>query len=109
MFAIGVAIRMFPLYWMPYPFNPDGFVFAAKVRDALTRGRVSDRAMAEWTTTVRLRVTAGGSYSADGLTALPLAQPAIVFIGLEVLSYQETITEAEFSAATFASTTITEP
>lgn len=44
-----------------------------------------------------------------GLTALPLAQPAIVFIGLEVLSYQGTITEAEFSAAPFASTMITAP
>lgn len=100
---------MLPLYWTLYPFNPDGFVFAAKVRDALAIGGVSGRATAEWTTAVRLRVAAGGSCSADGLTALPLAQPPIVFIGLEVLSYQGTITEAGFSAATFASTTITEP
>ena len=33
----------------------------------------------------------------------------IAFIGLEALSYQGTTTEAEFSAATFASTTVTQP
>lgn len=87
MFTIDVAIRMVPLYWTPSPFNPDGFVFVAKVRDVLAIGGVSGRATAEWTTTVRLRIAAGGSCSVDGLTALPLAQPAIVFIGLEVLSY----------------------
>lgn len=33
MFAIGVAVSLLPLYWTPYPFNPDGFVFAAAARD----------------------------------------------------------------------------
>lgn len=39
-FAIGVAVRLLPLYWTPYPFNPDGFVFAAAARDSLTLGYI---------------------------------------------------------------------
>lgn len=39
-FAIGVAVRLLPLYWTPYPFNPDGFVFAAIARDSLALGHV---------------------------------------------------------------------
>lgn len=39
-FAIGVAVRLLPLYWTPYPFNPDGFVFAAVAPDSLALGYV---------------------------------------------------------------------
>lgn len=38
--AIGVAIRLVPLYWTPYPFNPDGFGFAAVAHTALESGSV---------------------------------------------------------------------
>lgn len=50
--ATAVAIRLAPLLWTPYPFNPDGFVFAARARDALASwglplaiDRVGDRAV----------------------------------------------------------------
>jgi predicted membrane-bound mannosyltransferase len=38
--TIGVAVRLLPLYWTPYPFNPDGFVFAAAARDSLAAGAI---------------------------------------------------------------------
>lgn len=36
-FAVGVAVGLLPLYWTPYPFNPDGFVFAAIAREVPQR------------------------------------------------------------------------
>lgn len=42
------------------------------------------------------------------LVLVALITVPIAFIGLEMLSYQATTTETEFSATTFASTTITE-
>lgn len=41
-FATGVAVWLLPLYWTFYPFNPDGFVFAALARDSLSMGYVPD-------------------------------------------------------------------
>ncbi|MFC4438549.1 MULTISPECIES: sodium/phosphate symporter [Natrialbaceae] len=36
--AVAVAVRLAPLVWTPYPFNPDGFNFAAQARNAIAAG-----------------------------------------------------------------------
>jgi hypothetical protein len=36
----AVTVRLLPLLWTPYPFNPDGFVFASLARDTLAAERL---------------------------------------------------------------------
>lgn len=82
-FAIGVTVRLLPLYWTPYPFNPDGFVFAAAARDSLAVGHIpglgehssmeSHRYVFVSLLVVLSRIT--------GLEPLWLAQPTIAIIG----------------------------
>lgn len=40
-FAVAVTVRLAPLLWTPYPFNPDGFVFAAQARDTIAAGTLA--------------------------------------------------------------------
>ncbi|KYH24955.1 hypothetical protein HAPAU_30470 [Halalkalicoccus paucihalophilus] len=82
-FAIGVAIRLAPLYWTPYPFNPDGFGFASVARTALESGSIpsanehrmmgSQRYIFVSLLVLLSRITS--------LQPLWLAQPAIAVIG----------------------------
>lgn len=82
-FAIGVALRLLPLYWTPYPFNPDGFVFAAIARDSLALGYVpapdEHRLMAvnRYVFVLVLVVLSRST----GLAPIWLAQPIIAIIG----------------------------
>ena len=82
-FAIGVAVRLLPLYWTPYPFNPDGFVFAAAARDSLAVGHVpgpdEHRLMAlhRYVFVVLLMILS----RMTGLEPIWLAQPTIAIIG----------------------------
>lgn len=79
-FAVGVAIRLLPLYWTPYPFNPDGFMFAAGARDAIAAGSVPapDTMGSQQYGFVLLLVTLSQITS---LEPLWIAQPTIAVIG----------------------------
>lgn len=82
-FTIGVAVRLLPLYWTPYPFNPDGFVFAAAARDSVAAGAIpgpSDHHAMDLhryafvsLLAILARIT--------GLEPIWLAQPVIAIIG----------------------------
>lgn len=82
-FALGVAIRLVPLYWTPYPFNPDGFVFAGIARDTLASGSVlhpSDHRSMELNRYVFVVLLVVLS-RITGLAPLWLAQPVIAVVG----------------------------
>lgn len=82
-FAIGVAMRLLPLYWTPFPFNPDGFVFAAIARDSLAAGYVPSpaehRSMASHRYVFVVILTVLGRIT--GLEPLWIAQATIAIIG----------------------------
>lgn len=83
MFAIGVAVRLLPLYWTPHPFNPDGFVFAAAARDSLALGYIpepSDHRLLELHRYVFVALLVVLS-RLTGLEPLWLAQPTIAIVG----------------------------
>lgn len=78
-FAVGVALRVGPLYRSPLPFNPDGVIYAGLAARTLTTGAVplevvavDSLAFTTWVATVA-HVT--------GATPLTIAQPAIAVVG----------------------------
>lgn len=81
--AIGIAIRLLPLYWTPLPFNPDGFVFANIARDSLAAGSVpgpdAHRLMALPRYVFVLLLVVLSQIS--GIQPIWLAQPVIAIIG----------------------------
>lgn len=114
-FAIGIAIRLVPLYWTPYPFNPDGFGFAGVARTALESGSIptlNDHMMESHRYIfVSLLVLLG---RITDLQPLWLVQPVIAVIGtipvlLVVLVVRQIAIELEWpSRRTFIAATLAE-
>ncbi|MFC6954595.1 hypothetical protein [Halorubellus litoreus] len=78
-FTVGIALRTWPLWHSPLPFNPDGIIYARFVHDTvrtgslpLSRMHVDELAFTSFLTTIS-HVT--------GLDALRHAQPAIAVVG----------------------------
>lgn len=113
MFAIGLAIKLAPIYWTPYPFSPDGFGFASIVRTTLESGSIpslNEHMMgSHWYIFVPLLALLSRITS---LQPLWIAQPAIAVIGtipalLAVLVVREIGIELEWpSRRTFIAATL---
>jgi len=76
--AVAIAIRLLPVHWTSYPFNPDAFSFAAYARDTLATGT-----LAEETTPHGIGFTLVLTMTAEvtGLDPLWVGQPIIALVG----------------------------
>ncbi|MFC6766304.1 sodium/phosphate symporter [Natrinema soli] len=77
-FAVAVTARLLPLLWTPYPFNPDGFMFAAWARDTIAAGALADSIGPHGYVFPTL-LSVGTIIT--GVAPLWLAQPVIAVIG----------------------------
>lgn len=82
-FTIGVAVRLLPLYWTPYPFNPDGFLFVAAAHDSIAAGSVpsldTHRTMEPHRYAFVLLLAVLSQLT--GLDPIWIAQPTVAIIG----------------------------
>ncbi|MDG5821197.1 sodium/phosphate symporter [Natronococcus sp. A-GB7] len=77
-FAVAFAVRMAPTVWTPYPFNPDGFVFAAQARDSIAAGSLVETVEPYgYTFPTLLSIVA----LVTAVGPLWIAQPTIAFVG----------------------------
>jgi len=76
--AVAIALRLLPLHWTSYPFNPDGFVFAGLARDLLTNAAIPDRI-----TSQQVAFTLVMAMTAEllGVDPLWIGQPIIALVG----------------------------
>ncbi|AGB38654.1 hypothetical protein [Natronococcus occultus] len=77
--ATAIAVRLAPLLWTPYPFNPDGFVFAARARDALALGALPLESIGPHGYVFPTLLTAIAAIT--DVAPLWLAQPTIAVVG----------------------------
>ncbi|WP_254532745.1 sodium/phosphate symporter [Natrinema gelatinilyticum] len=77
--AVAVTARLLPLFWTPYPFNPDGFMFAAQARDTIATGTLTGAGIGPhgYVFPTLLAIAA----SVTGVAPLWLAQPSIAVVG----------------------------
>lgn len=75
---LGIAVRLVPLYWSPYPATLDGFEYAALAERTLATGRLP--LPIAWDSVGFAAVVSVGS-ALTGLSPLWLAQPLAAVIG----------------------------
>jgi hypothetical protein len=75
--AVAVTVRLAPLLWTPYPFNPDGFVFAAQARDTIDAGTLTQIQPHGYTFPTLISVIA----LVTDVAPIALAQPIIALVG----------------------------
>lgn len=78
-FALGLALRLGPLYWSPLPFNPDGIGYAALARDALATGKIPLAEMA--TDQIGYTALLAVVSALTGAKPLTAAQPMSAVVG----------------------------
>lgn len=78
-FAVAVTARLLPLWWTPYPFNPDGFNFAAQARETVATGTLAGAGIGPHGYVFPTLLSIGALIT--DVTPLWLAQPTIAVIG----------------------------
>ena len=76
--AVAIAIRLAPLHWTAYPFNPDAFSFARYARDTLAAGTISGETTPHG---LSFTVTVAMVAELSGIDPLRVGQPIVALIG----------------------------
>lgn len=76
---VAVTVRLLPLLWTPYPFNPDGFSFAVQARETVADGILARELIGPHGYTFPTLLSIAAIVTA--VTPLWLAQPIIAVVG----------------------------